>query len=72
MRCTECGTDNVVFSVDIPNFNFWLDENNCNSNCDECADTDCKSIQINLPRAVKWTKYTKTALKAVFDDDWEE
>ena len=45
-----------------------LTEINCNGDCAECDDTECKAIDIKTYQQVKWTRQAKFAMKRIFDD----
>ena len=45
-----------------------LTETNCNGDCAECDDTECKAIDIKTYQQVKWTRQAKFAMKRIFDD----
>ena len=40
----------------------------CNSDCDNCKDIECKSIEIKTLINIKWTKDLKIKMKKIFDN----
>ena len=43
-------------------------KSDCDSNCAECKDAECKAIEIKTVHKIKWTKETKLAIRKIFEE----